>query len=118
MRPLRQAHLPTPIPLGGSRGGFLLDICHDLRYAVRMLRKQPGFAVAAVLTLSLGIGANTAIFSLVNATLLQRLPVANRERLIYINRDSFTGSFSYRMYAALRDGNRSLDGVAAWANIT
>jgi predicted permease len=83
-----------------------------------MLRKQPGFAAAAVLTLSLGIGANTAIFSLVNATLLQRLPVANRERLIYINRDSFTGSFSYRMYAALRDGNRSLDGAAAWANIT
>ena len=118
MRRLRQAHVPTPIPQGGPRRGFLRDIWHDLRYAVRMLRKQPGFAVAAVLTLALGIGANTAIFSLVNATVLHRLPVGNRERLIYINRGSFTGSFSYRMYAALRDGNRSLDGAAAWASIT
>ena len=92
MRRLRQAHVPPPIPQGGPRRGFLRDIWHDLRYAVRMLRKQPGFAVAAVLTLALGIGANTAIFSLVNATLLQRLPVANRERLVYVNRGSFTGS--------------------------
>src|SRR4029453_2438357 len=118
MQRLRQTQTPEPVVVGRSRGRFLNDLWHDLRYAARMLRKQAGFTLAAVSTLALGIGANTAIFSLVNATLLRRLPVANRERLVYINRSNTSGTFSYRMYAALRDGNRSFDGVAAWANIS
>src|SRR4029453_1908956 len=78
----------------------------------------PGFTIAAVLTLALGIGANTAVFSLVNATLLQRLPVADREHLLYVYRRAVGNVFSYPQYAALRDNNRSFEGLAAWGGIT
>jgi predicted permease len=100
------------------RLGVVKDVAQDLRYAVRMLRKQPGFTLAAVLTLALGIGANTAVFSLVNATLLQRLPVADREHLLYIYRGNIGGVVSYPQFAALRDYNRSFEGLAGWGGIS
>ena len=115
LTPLRQAHPPESITPGASAGHLLGDLWQDLRYAVRTLRKQPTFALAAILTLALGIGANTAIFTVVNATLLQRLPVPDRDRLVYLQREKNGGVFPYPMYTALRDGTQAFEGVAAWS---
>ena len=115
LAPLRQARAPEPVTPGGSAGHLLGDLWQDLRYAARTLRKQPSSALAAIVTLALGIGANTAIFTVVNATLLQRLPVPDRDRLVYVQREKNGGAFPYPMYTALRDGIQTFDGLAAWS---
>jgi putative ABC transport system permease protein len=117
MHGLRQSHVVETAP-SAAWGSTAADAWRDLVYACRMLRKTPTFAVAAILTLALGIGANTAVFSLVNATLLQRLPVAHRERLANVYRGVASTSLSYPTFVALRDGNRTLDGLAAWSALT
>ena len=97
----------------------------DLRYAIRQLRKSPAFAIVAVLTLALGIGANTAIFTLLDQALLRELPVSHPEQLVrlqYVGSNtgrvsSYGGDshsyFSYPMYKDLRDKNEVFGGMLA-----
>src|SRR4029079_8442882 len=83
---LRQTTARPLDPPGRPGRRLFADLWRDLAYSARVLARQPGFAAAATLTLALGIGANTAIFSLVNAALFERLPVRDRDRLVYISR--------------------------------
>lgn len=102
---------------------FLETLFQDVRYALRMLRNSPGFTGVVVLTLALGIGANTAIFSLMNAVLLQSLPVRNPQELVvvkYLSAQSERPNedFSYPMYEALRDKGSAFDGVIARSGVS
>jgi len=93
-------------------------ILQNLRYGLRMLRRNPGFTVVAALSLALGIGANTAIFSVVNAALLRPLPVKEPDRLVGLYRkipqDRNHNRFSYPNYLDTRDRNQSFSGLAAY----
>src|SRR5215469_13351177 len=101
-------------------------VSHDLRFGLRLLVKKPGFTTVAVLTLALGIGANTAIFSLVNAVLLRRLPVRDPQQLVVLGDPTIPNArlggtprpdvFSYPLYREFRDHNSVFTGLYAAAS--
>src|SRR5262245_46139697 len=99
-------------------GGAMRTMWRDLRYGARMLLKKPGFTAVAALTLALGIGADTAIFSLIDAVLLKTLPVKDPEQLVALT--SLTGagerkySFSYPTFHDLRERNQAFADIFAY----
>jgi predicted permease len=87
---LRQARAPAAVTAGASTGRLFSDLRQDLRYAARSFAKQPGFAATAVLILALGIGATTAIFSVVNGVVIKPLPYPDAETIVTVRHSSFT----------------------------
>jgi macrolide transport system ATP-binding/permease protein len=118
LRCVERQFAPEPIMLGTTRRTKMIaDLWQDLRFGARMLLKQPGFTLIAVVTLALGIGANAGVFSLVNTVLLRPLPIAQPERVFEITplrAGADVGAISYPVYKDLRDRNEVLEGLAAY----
>ncbi len=99
------------------------SILQDVQYGFRRLRRSPGFAATALLTLALGIGATTAIFTLTYQVLLRSMPVEHPEQIYKVSKETdccVTGGlqgdwhlFSYDLYRTLRDHTPGIDGMAA-----
>ena len=103
------------------RWNWLENLLQDARYGMRMLVKHPGFTAVVVLTLALGIGANTAIFSVVNGVLLSPLPFPNAKRIVSMFQDKPNfpkGSISYPNFLDWQHDNRTFESIAAyrWAD--
>ena len=133
--PPKEAERAARIELGGIEqvkelvrerrmGNWFRSVVSDCRYGLRQLRRNPGFTAVAVLTLALGIGANTAIFTLLHAILLRSLPVSHPEQLYNLgddqdccslggSQDSFT-LFSFPLYKEIRDDTPEFSEIAAF----
>ena len=124
LRPLLSPSPETPTLGLDTREPLFAGIGKDLRQAVRLLHLNPGFAVVAILSLALGIGANTAIFELIDAVLMRTLPVPSPQQLadiqeIHGGRIGSTVArqkeFSFALWDQLQQQQRAFSGIAAWS---
>ena len=121
---MRQSQTPFKEPAvagGPTNSNVIADLLHDLRYAARLQRKNPGFTIVAIIALALGIGANTAIFSVVNTVLLRPLPYKDPERLVMVWEDASRHGYprdtpAAGNYVDWRDQNQVFEGMAAIAD--
>jgi len=96
-------------------GNWIATVLGDVRFALRVLRKSPGFAATAILTLALAIGANSVVFGVLNALILRPLDVPNANTLFMLQHgDEASSSQSYPDYLDLRDRNHSIEDLVAW----
>jgi putative ABC transport system permease protein len=124
-RELARADRPRPSaiepPADAAGGAWLVDVARDARYAARLLKRAPAFAAVAIVTLALGIAANTTIFSVLRAVLLRPLPFSDPERLVYVGdqRDSgVPGNTGFSTFVDWRNLNQTFDDLAivrSWA---
>ncbi len=117
---IERPYVQPPAAGGGSGGGFMTGFQQDLRYAWRALRRAPGFAAVAIITLALGIGATTIVFSIVDGILLRPLPIAEPERVM-LARETFNGqdgSFSWPNFIDTRERQTSFERFAGWRGLT
>ena len=106
----------------------MANLLQDIRYALRQIRKSPGFAITVIVTLALGIGANTAVFSVMNAVLLRMLPVHEPEQLVYLSHAGLPGSignsgnypdtFGINVYHRLREDRSAFSDVIAYVPLS
>jgi predicted permease len=117
MASLRQAHVTAPTTLGAPTGHVVGDLWQDVRYAARIFWKLPAFAATAVLTLALGIGATTAIFSVVYGVLLKPLPFHEADRLVSLRHHAKHGVGKVHgpaTYLTYRENQQAFEAIGAW----
>lgn len=117
MEPVKQSPLPFAIAPSPTMGLVCRDLWQDVRYAARVFLKQPAFAAAVVLTLALGIGATTAIFSVVYGVLLKPLPFQEPDRLVSLQQIAPHGAGTNHgpgTYLTYRENQHVFEGIGAW----
>jgi putative ABC transport system permease protein len=117
MAPLRQAHVTAATTLAAPTGHVLNDLWQDVRYAARIFWKQPAFAATAVLTLALGIGATTAMFSVVYGVLVKPLPFREPNRLVSLRQHAPHGAGTIHgpaTYLTYRENQKAFEAIGAW----
>jgi putative ABC transport system permease protein len=109
-----------PPAFGAGSGGPMTGLLQDLRYAIRALRRAPGFAAVSIITLALGIAATTIVYSIVDGILLRPLPIENGDRVM-LARETFNGiegSLSWPNFLDFRERQTSFERFAAWRGLT